>query len=238
MKNNKKSLNELIFYTDRLLHRVQGGKHYGFGLREHPMEQMLIYLEANDNATGKELLEILKLRPKFLNKWLERLEDAELVELKASEEDKDVTLVKLTQTGLKAAEKAKQRRAEAEKLFECLSEEEKESLQRILLHLTDSLEAELKEECVGGEDFLNREDFWSGEGFWNREPFGSRESFGNREPFVRGEPFGNGEHYGNGENFCGRGAFAGRDGFGREGLWNRGRQSHNEMGHKYYGGRN
>ncbi|SHO44284.1 helix-turn-helix domain-containing protein [Anaerocolumna xylanovorans] len=197
MEYNKKSLNELIFTVDMMLHRAQGGRNHGSCFMGNQMEQVLILLQAKQSATSKELLEELELHPKDLNKWLERLEDGGLIELNTAEEDKTLLKAELTQAGKKAARKAEQRRAEAAKAFECLSEEEKENLQKILLHLAEDLEMKLKEEDdPDRDDFWDRSDLWDREGLWNKAGIG------------------------NVGEFC-----------------NRNGHSHNEMRHRYFGGR-
>ncbi|SHK46472.1 DNA-binding transcriptional regulator, MarR family [Anaerocolumna jejuensis DSM 15929] len=199
MDNNKKSLNELLFYVNIMLFRVQFDKYDGFGPMGSHMEQVLLYLKERDSATSRELLEALDVRPKVLDKCLDRLEEGGFIEVNTLKEADTILEVKLTRKGLKSAGKAEERRAEAEKLFDCLSEEEKENLHRILLRLADSFEAELKE-----EDF-SREDFWIRSGFENFDSFRHRHSFEK-----------------SGGN-CDRGRYGSRENLrGREENWNRG----------------
>lgn len=187
MESNKKSLNELIFTVDMMLHSTLGGRNHGFGFMGNHMEQVLILLQSKQSLTVKELLEELEIHPKELNKWLERLEDAGLIELNTAEEDKTLLKAELTQAGIKAAKKAEKRKAETEKAFECLSGEEKENLQKILLHLAENLEEKLKEEGDSAEDdFYNRPGLWGREGLWDRASLGMMGEFWNRNSHSHG----------------------------------------------------
>lgn len=202
MENNKKSLDELMFYTDMMVQRARGGRNLRFGYKGGQMEQVLIALQTNNSTTSKELSETLGMSFKSLNRLLDRMEEAELITLKTVEEDKTLLSAELTETGKKAARKAEQRRAEMDKLFECLTEEEKNNLQSILLHLAENLEKELKEDD-DSDKFWGREELFGG--FWHGEEnprgYHGREGFHGREGLLRAEMF------------CNRGGYMNRGGF-------------------------
>lgn len=107
-------------------------------------EKILTLLQSKPGISEKELAELSGIRRSRLARWLERLEYEGLVEF--DPKDGGDAKVSLTRAGAKEAEKVERSRAEAESLFDCLPDEDREKLSDIL----DRLLVKLKEET--GED--------------------------------------------------------------------------------------
>ncbi len=204
MENNKKSLEELMYDTNMMVQRIRAGRGIRVGIKGGKLDQLLISLQENQSINSKDLSEALGITLKGMNRLLDRLEEAELVTLETVKEDKTLLTVQLTETGKKAARKAEQRKAEMDKVFDCLTEEEKNNLQSILNHLAENLEKELRQE----DDV---EELWGREALFGAFRFGDNTEYhgdfhGIRKHHSR-------EGYLRTEMFCNRGEFFNRGGF-------------------------
>ena len=115
-------------------HRHMRGPHGAFA-----QERMLDVISRFDGGVRqKELTEELKIRPSSVSETISKLEHDGYVKRKVDPDDKRATLITLTEVGqARAAELADERGAKLSKVFEPLTDEEKEQLILLLEKLSD-----------------------------------------------------------------------------------------------------
>lgn len=140
--NHNQELMEQFFKVNRLMHHgnQKGGKECGDSCKGQG--RVLSLLKENPHMTQKELSELLEIRSQSLGELLVRLERNGCILRTISDTDRRVLNITLTAKGEQAAKQAKENKERSARLFECLSEEEKQSLHHILLHLREELEKE------------------------------------------------------------------------------------------------
>lgn len=96
-------------------------------------KRILIILNESDTITQRDLTERLGIQPGSASEVLSKLESAGLIVRTQNETDRRTTDVSLTDTGRElAAEALAQRQQRHEKMFSCVSEEEKQQLLSLL----------------------------------------------------------------------------------------------------------
>lgn len=99
-------------------------------------KRILIILNEAGSMTQRELTEKLGIQPGSASEVIGKLESAGLIQRSLSEKDRRTTDIQLTEAGrLQAEEAAEKRKLRHEKMFACLSDEEK----NILLEFTERL---------------------------------------------------------------------------------------------------
>ena len=107
------------------LHRVSEGK--------GSQQRILLILRENRGMTQRELTEHLGIQPGSASEVIGKLEASGLIRRTPSRADRRTTDVRLTAEGEAAAEEAYERRKQRhQRMFACLSEEEKQALLRLL----------------------------------------------------------------------------------------------------------
>lgn len=92
-------------------------------------KRILIILNESESMTQRDLTERLGIQPGSASEILTKLEKAELITRSPNEIDRRTTDIHLTDSGRElAAEALEQRQKRHEKMFSCLSEEEKQQL--------------------------------------------------------------------------------------------------------------
>lgn len=120
------------------------GPHGGHGRHDAHRGQgrILTALRGNGECSQKDLAALLRVQPPSLSEALDKLEARGFVSRSRNDEDKRITNVAITETGLKQAEEIEAgRRTMAEPMFASLSQEEMEVLSALLTKLAASLEA-------------------------------------------------------------------------------------------------
>lgn len=118
--------------------------HY-FSLKDS-QSRLVFFLHKHGSMTQKELMTYLNIKSGSLSELVGKVEKNGLLEKVRSEEDKRNFVLKLTPLGVsKAIEFEKNRDNNAELLFACLSEEEKNTLQELLDKIMASWKQILKE---------------------------------------------------------------------------------------------
>ncbi len=114
-------------------HRGQRGHHRG-------QARLMHLLEKYDGLSVSEIAEILDVRPSSVTSLVDKLEENDFVERIVDEIDKRITLIKLTKKG-HAFLKNKKDEADdlSEEIFARLSEEEKDTLLRLLKRVSENL---------------------------------------------------------------------------------------------------
>ncbi|MEG0250969.1 MAG: MarR family transcriptional regulator [Peptostreptococcus sp.] len=102
--------------------------------------RVLAMLKVQSGISTKDLAYLLGIRTQSLNELLGKLEASGYVERKASEEDKRVMLVYITEKG-KGKDKEENQENNLGEVFDCLNEEEQEILDGYLVRLIETLES-------------------------------------------------------------------------------------------------
>ncbi len=131
----------------RLRHMKKGPMHDPF----HGQGRVLAALKKTGPITAKELGYILGIRQQSLNELINKLEKNGLIVRSQAEEDRRSILIELTEEGNNASQSP---RAEVGKMFDVLSDAEKESFSASL----DKVISSLKEELGGEEEILKAEE--------------------------------------------------------------------------------
>lgn len=252
-----------------VMHGLRAQRHRGHGGPEDPTRgqgRILAALKLQDGLSTKDLAYVLGLRVASLNELVAKLEKSGFVTREPSEQDKRVTLIRLTEQG-----RASEQETEEFDAFSVLTDEEREQLgaylDRIIEHLgeqagegDDEFErwAEQARARMGDERFDRwmekfRDRFgavpgqFPGRGFGGGRPggFGGRGPRGGRRDGFGGRPDGGRpDGFGEREGFGGRGGFAaggpeafgGQPGVGRTAGFGEGREGFGERGPQGFGG--
>jgi DNA-binding MarR family transcriptional regulator len=134
----------LIRLMHRGRHRQFGQGHHGHGPIADPSRgqgRILALLKLRDGLPTRELANILDLSISALNELLAKLERAEYIERRPSEEDGRVMLVFLTEKG----RQLEQHIADFDKVVNVLNDDEKQQLISYLDRMIAAMEEELGE---------------------------------------------------------------------------------------------
>lgn len=129
--------------------------------------RVLAILKLQPEISQKDLAYLLGMRPQSLGELLAKLEKSGYITREPSEEDRRVMIVRLTDAGRAAAEGQTDAQPVTAGLFDCLSEEEQDTLSGYLDRILDSLDRKSGDE---GPMFTFDEEG----GFRVRPPFGGR----------------------------------------------------------------
>lgn len=161
----------------RYYHR-QMAKNQGFG-PHRGQGRVLALLKMNPEISQKDLTFVLGMRPQSVGELLQKLEDKELITREASEQDRRVMIIRLTELGREEAEKLSEAPDFGEELFADFSEEEKVEWTRLVEKLSETLKNELGEEDP--EEF-----FGGGRGFDGPRPPHEHGPLGHGGPHGKG----------------------------------------------------
>ena len=110
-------------------------------------KRILMLLAEKESVTQRELTEQMGIQPGSASEVIGKLEAMGLLQRTPSEKDRRTMDVSLTESGKKAAQEAVvQREARHSMMFECLSEEEKETLLSLLEKLNCDWESKFTAE--------------------------------------------------------------------------------------------
>lgn len=139
---------DLRRYYHRQMAKNQGyGPHRGQG-------RVLTLLKMNPEISQKDLTFVLGMRPQSVGELLQKLEDKDLITRDASEQDRRVMIIRLTDLGMEEAEKISETTDVGEELFADFSDDEKIEWARLVEKLSETLKNQL------GED--DSEEFFGG----------------------------------------------------------------------------
>ncbi|WP_086350885.1 MarR family winged helix-turn-helix transcriptional regulator [Candidatus Enterococcus clewellii] len=147
MTDYEYSFLEKYLYLEGLLHRYFAWKRREQGPHANPHKgqgRILSILKLQPEITQKEMTYLLDMRPQSLGELLNKLEKSGFITREASEEDRRVMVVKLTDEGAKEVEKMSE--TEEETIFDILTDEEQEQFSTIIDKLTKAVEAEMPED--------------------------------------------------------------------------------------------
>lgn len=115
-------------------------KFWGYG-------RILDVLSHTDGLSQREIAELLDIRPQSASEAIASMEGQGLVEKRANEQDKRSSLVYITQAGRQRQIDIRKEQSEnARRIFEPLTDEEKETLLALLNKAASALQ-ENKEDC-------------------------------------------------------------------------------------------
>ncbi|WP_427814007.1 MarR family winged helix-turn-helix transcriptional regulator [Enterococcus sp. 22-H-5-01] len=170
------------YYHRQIAKNQTFGAHRGQG-------RVLALLKMNPEISQKDLTFVLGMRPQSVGELLQKLEEKEFITREASEEDRRVMIIRLTELGKAEAEKLSETPDFGEDLFAEFTDEDKQEWTRLVDKLSETLKKQLGEE--------NTEDFFGG----GREANGHH---GHGGPHGFGGPHGHGPFHGHHfENFGG-----------------------------------
>ena len=134
--------NELLFHKFTFLNQVLKKRNANKKTISHGQGRILAILHRKDGISTKELSEILNIKVTSLNETLNKLIKAGYLKKETSQKDKRVLLIYLTEKG-RDFRPPKPKDAD---VFDCLSEEEKENLDRYLERIAVELHNKFKDE--------------------------------------------------------------------------------------------
>lgn len=109
--------------------------------------RILDVLSQNDGVSQREIAELLNIRPQSASEAIASMESQGLVEKQTKEQDKRCSLIYITQAGKERQIALQNERIEnARRIFEPLSDHEKETLLKLLNKVAATLQ-ETKEDC-------------------------------------------------------------------------------------------
>lgn len=147
MHTKDEELMHMLKHLDACSRRKKGcvpqgenGEHqHDFSQGIHGRGRLMARLRDNGPMSQSQLATLLEIRPQSLSELISKLEGEGLICRAQSEEDKRQTIVSLTDAGLEKIQIISEaRRRHAEEFFSPLSEEEKETLAKLLGKLTES----------------------------------------------------------------------------------------------------
>ena len=127
--------NELLYHKFIFINQILKKRNANDKTITHGQGRIIAILNKKDGISTKELSEILNIKVTSLNETLNKLIKKGYLEKKASPEDKRVLLIYLTDKG----RNIKPPKPKDINVFDCLSEDEKENLDKYL----DSIAAEI-----------------------------------------------------------------------------------------------
>lgn len=108
---------------------------------------ILDVLSKNDGLSQREIAELLNIRPQSASEAIASMEGQGLIEKRPNEQDKRSSLIYITQEGGQRQIDLRNERIEnARRIFDPLTDCEKETLLKLLKKVADALQ-EKKEEC-------------------------------------------------------------------------------------------
>lgn len=152
----KNNLMKKIFHLETLLHRYQVFSFRAFGPFGNPLRgqgRILSILKMQPQISQKELSYLLDMRQQSLSELLKKLERSGLITRTPSQDDRRVAIITLTEEGKMATPETEENELNVGNVFDCLSEEERETFENYLDRLSDSLEQKLKETEQAAEEF-------------------------------------------------------------------------------------
>ena len=157
-------------HRKRREHDIYADPHRGQG-------RVLTLLKMQPEISQKDLAYLLDIRTQSLGELLNKLEKSGFITKTPSQEDKRVTLIRLTDIGRQAAEKTTEQQMDMDNLFSCLSDDEQETLSELLSRLCNHLQEQIGEDANEPGHPLHprhEEHFFMGDHFCHR-----REGFEN-----------------------------------------------------------
>jgi DNA-binding MarR family transcriptional regulator len=139
-----------------LLHRYQMLKFRYFGPLGNPHRgqgRVLSILKLQPEISQKKLLFLLNMSKQSLAELLGKLERSGYIERSQSEEDRRSSNIRLTREGAAVAEELSDLDFDADKIVDCLSEEEQDRLCELLDKLIDELYRQFPSESGKTDDF-------------------------------------------------------------------------------------
>ena len=154
MNNQNTNLSELFFKVNASLHRLLSHQFQTMGPMGNPHRgqgRVLSLLKLQPEISQKELGYLLDMRNQSLSELLSKLEKNGFITRTPSETDRRTTNIKLTETGADAAGKVGDKQDDIESVFDCFDEDEQVKLCDYLKRLSASLEKQLGDLGISGE---------------------------------------------------------------------------------------
>ncbi len=141
----KSDLYEQLVRLQWLVHRYQLQNYREFGPFADPHRgqgRVLALLRLKPEISQKDLSNILNIRSQSLGELLFKLERSGYITRTVSETDRRAITIKLTDAGRRAASSCEPK-SDGDRIFGCLSEEERETLRGYFARVIEALEEQL-----------------------------------------------------------------------------------------------
>ncbi|MDR0906341.1 MAG: MarR family transcriptional regulator [Oscillospiraceae bacterium] len=158
MEENKEGLLELFFRAELLMHRLEVIRFREYGPMGSPHRgqgRVLSILKMQPEISQKQLAYLLDMRNQSLGELLVKLEKSGMITRTPSQEDKRAMIIRLTEAGVAASQEADDSRSSSEKVFESLSDTERENLRATLKKLIDWIDKRLEGEPDATQTYFN-----------------------------------------------------------------------------------
>ncbi|MBR5750977.1 MAG: MarR family transcriptional regulator [Clostridia bacterium] len=139
METNKREIMEKFMRFQMLMHRLSSPRGMREGPRGRSQERALTQIALRDGISQRELMEKLGVQPSSMSELVSKLEDGGMIERRTSPEDRRQVNLFMSETGRRYLEHVNDRE-EYLLPFDALSDEELDSLDRVLQKLIDSAE--------------------------------------------------------------------------------------------------
>lgn len=139
-QSTEEKITKLLRFCGRTLHQGMGGK--------CSQDRIIMILYKKGEMTQRDLTDIVGIKSGSMSEILGKIEERGLICRVKSEEDKRSVNIVLTKEGEREARAVREKRsAMEEKMYECLTEEEKICLTELLEKLADAWRGDF---CCGG----------------------------------------------------------------------------------------
>jgi DNA-binding MarR family transcriptional regulator len=180
MTYHRPDLYEQFVHMQWLLHRYQLQNYREFGPFADPHRgqgRVLALLKLNPEISQKDLSNILNIRSQSLGELLFKLERNGYITRTPSESDRRVIMIRLTSAG-KAAANQSEPKSDGDRVFGCLSEDERAALSGYFSRIICSLEKQFADFDAHGAAPKGWFGFGEGGPGFNVPEFGSGFGFG------------------------------------------------------------
>lgn len=146
MNNREQELLELMIQTEMIVRREMMGRFHNTRTSMNPHRgqgRIMALLNMQPEISQKELSYLLDMSKQGLAELLSKLEAAGYIIRTQSPEDGRVMMIKLTESGKRAAEEMEQKESNADSIFACLNEEEQNTLGKYLKKVIANAQSQL-----------------------------------------------------------------------------------------------
>jgi DNA-binding MarR family transcriptional regulator len=171
MSEIKTTITEQLQQLQMLMHRTYFHSFMGFGKAHNPHRgqgRVLAILKMKPEISQRDITYLLGMSKQSIAQLLNKLEKSGCITREPSEEDKRISMIKLTEEGMKAAADADDETLETTKILDCLNDEElaafSDYLGRIIKRYEEQFpDEEFEERRKAMEDFMSQ--YGHGRGF-------------------------------------------------------------------------
>lgn len=149
MSKIKVAIGEQLQQLQLLMHRTSLHNFMGNGKTHNPYRgqgRVLAILKMKPEISQRELSYLLNMSKQSIAELLAKLEKSGYITREPSEEDKRISIIKLTEEGMKAADDVEDSTSETSKILDCLNDEELAAFSEYLRRITKRYEEQFPDE--------------------------------------------------------------------------------------------